>query len=463
MNIQILIVDDDSLVVEFLEETLRRTGYSLTSAHSAESALEKMKTSRFHLVLSDIKMGGMDGIGLLAKIKELYPETTVIMMTAYGSVDTAVRAMKLGAFDFIIKPMSPEAVELRIQKAVERLNLIRENRALREDIVNRYKEIVGKSKAMQSVYDLITTAAPSNSTVLITGESGTGKEMVARAFHMESHRAAGPFVKLNCAALNQNLIESELFGHEKGAFTGAITSRAGRFEVASGGTLLLDEISEMPYETQAKLLRALQEREVEKVGSANTVQIDVRIVASSNRDLRLAIRQSKFREDLFYRLNVIPVHIPPLRERLEDIPLLADHFVRKYSDMNSRQAKEIDQSAYQQFMNYSWPGNVRELENYIERAVVISKGPRLMATDFPHELKMGRMAKLNGGGPEELNNGEITIADAEKILIMRALDRFSWNKARAAESLGITARTIRNKLKEYNVTNGDDGDEDEAQ
>ncbi|MBN4056834.1 sigma-54-dependent Fis family transcriptional regulator, partial [bacterium AH-315-J21] len=309
MKVKILIVDDDSIVVEFLRETLDFDKYELHSAHSAESALERLKTESFEIILSDIRMGQMDGMEMLTHVRERSPKTIVIMMTGFGSVETAVLAMKLGAFDFIMKPMSPESVQIRVQKAVEHLKLKRQVTALKLDSARRYSDIVGSSKPMTHIFDRIRLAAPSKATVLITGESGTGKELIARAIHEESDRADGPFVKLNCAALNQNLIESELFGHEKGAFTGAIQARSGRFELANGGTLLLDEISEMPYETQAKLLRTLQEREIEKVGSAETVKIDVRIIASSNRDLPVAIAEGHFREDLFFRLNVIGVEV----------------------------------------------------------------------------------------------------------------------------------------------------------
>lgn len=445
MKPRILIVDDDSMVVEFLEETLKRERFDIKSAHSAESALELLKTESFSLILSDIRMGQMDGLELLSRIKELAPETVVIMMTAYGGVDTAVLAMKLGAFDFITKPMSPAVVEVRVQKALSLVKLKHQVKVLTLDSTRSYRDIIGKSRLMLDVYEMIKTAAPTRATVLITGESGTGKELVARAMHFESNRADGPFVKLNCAALNQNLIESELFGHEKGAFTGAVQARTGRFELASGGTLLLDEISEMPVETQAKLLRVLQEREIEKVGSAESVSVDVRIIASSNRDLSEAVAQGEFREDLFYRLNVISVHMPPLRDRLEDLPPLVEMFVEKYAQENDLPVKKVDEKAFKLFHEYSWPGNVRELENCLQAAVVMAKGPVITASDFTLNRKPVRR-----NGAAELEFESMTLHEMERHVIFQRLRRFSGNKTYAARSLDVSARTIRNKLKEYN-------------
>lgn len=444
MKTKILIVDDDSLVVEFLKETLSGERYELHSAHSAESALARLKTESFELVLSDIRMGEMDGIQLLTHIRERAPKTIVIMMTGFGTVETAVLAMKLGAFDFIMKPMSPESVQVRIKKAVEHLKLNRQVVALKLDSARRYRDIIGSSKPMTEIFDRIRLAAPSRATALLTGESGTGKELIARAIHKESDRADGPFVKLNCAALNQNLIESELFGHEKGAFTGAIQARSGRFELANGGTLLLDEISEMPYETQAKLLRTLQEREVEKVGSAETITVDVRIIASSNRDLAGAIADGTFREDLFYRLNVISIVVPPLRNRLEDIPKLVDYFVKKYSEENNREIKQVDRVVFEMFRKYPWPGNVRELENAVQAAVVMSSGKTISAEDFSLDNSsirrpLARKIEFEGMSLHEL----------EKHFILERVRRFGGSKAEAARSLDVSSRTIRNKLKEY--------------
>ncbi|MCH7877869.1 MAG: sigma-54-dependent Fis family transcriptional regulator [candidate division Zixibacteria bacterium] len=444
MKARLLIIDDDSLVVEFLEETFRKSGWELRSSHSAEAALELLKRESFDVVLSDIRLGGMDGITLLPKIKQLRPNAVVIMMTAYGGVETAVLAMKLGAFDFIEKPMSPAVLEVKIQKALAQGKLEREVTTLRLDASSARRDIIGKSKAIRDVFDIIQTAAPTRATALITGESGVGKELFAREMHTQSDRADGPFLKLNCAALNPNLIESELFGHEKGAFTGAIQARSGRFELAQGGTLLLDEISELPIETQAKLLRVLQEREVEKVGSADSISVDVRIIASSNRDLQAAIADGTFRSDLYYRLNVITIDVPPLRKRREDIPALAEFFNQKYSEENKRPAKPISECAYELFMKYFWPGNVRELENRIQEAVVLSKGDRITAEDFSLDMRTGLTPLQNN-----LEFERMTLHDVERHLIVNRIKQYSGNKTDAARSLGVAARTIRNKLKEY--------------
>ncbi len=444
MKVKILIVDDDSIVVEFLRETLDFDKYELHSAHSAESALERLKTESFEIILSDIRMGQMDGMEMLTHVRERAPKTIVIMMTGFGSVETAVLAMKLGAFDFIMKPMSPESVQIRVQKAVEHLKLKRQVTALKLDSARRYSDIVGSSKPMTHIFDRIRLAAPSKATVLITGESGTGKELIARAIHEESDRADGPFVKLNCAALNQNLIESELFGHEKGAFTGAIQARSGRFELANGGTLLLDEISEMPYETQAKLLRTLQEREIEKVGSAETVKIDVRIIASSNRDLPVAIAEGHFREDLFFRLNVIGVEVPPLRERRDDIPQLTDYFMKKFSAENNKAVKPVDREVFELLRKYPWPGNVRELENTVHAAVVMSCGDSISVGDFSLDGTTIRKPLAN-----KLEFEGMSLHELEKHYILERVKRFGGSKSEAARSLDVSARTIRNKLKEY--------------
>jgi two-component system, NtrC family, response regulator AtoC len=444
MKTKILIVDDDSLVVEFLKEALDVEKYEMHSSHSAESALARLRSESFELILSDIRMGEMDGMELLTHIRELSPKTIVIMMTGFGSIETAVLAMKLGAFDFIMKPMSPESVEVRVKKAVEHIKLNRQVVALKLDSARRYSGIVGSSKLMTDIFDRIRLAAPSRATVLVGGESGSGKELIARAIHEESDRADGPFVKLNCAALNQNLIESELFGHEKGAFTGAIQARSGRFELANGGTLLLDEISEMPYETQSKLLRTLQEREIERVGSAETVVIDVRIIASSNRDLAGAIADGSFREDLFYRLNVISIDVPPLRDRTDDIPQLVEYFVKKYSEENNRAIKSVDREVFEVFKKYPWPGNVRELENAVQAAVVMSAGKTISTADFSLDASAIRKPLAN-----KIEFESLTLHELERQLILDRLQRFGGSKSEAARSLDVSARTIRNKLKEY--------------
>jgi len=447
MKMNILVVDDDRLVNDFLTEVLSRSGHNINTSLSGEGALRMMEDMTYDLMLSDIKMKGMDGITLLKNVRERCPEMVTVMMTAYGTIENAVTAMKLGAYDYLLKPISPDAIELLVDRIGELIRLRKENRQLRTDLANRYQNIVGKSSKMKQIFELIESTADARSTVMITGESGTGKELVARAIHFASSRRDNPFVKLNCAALPENLVEAELFGYEKGSFTGAVKQHKGRFEMADTGTLLLDEISEIPPGLQAKLLRVLQEREFERIGSGQTIRVDVRIIATSNQDLKAAIREKRFREDLFYRLNVIPIHIPMLRERMEDIPLLVNHFIAKYNEENNKNVKDVDDSVLKLFMNYHWPGNIRELENYIERAVVTSNGDRLTRNDFPSELALGKLADKVPG----LDTG-ITLAEGEKYLILKTLEKCDGNKTRAAELLNITPRTIRNKLAEYGFT-----------
>ncbi|SYZ73603.1 Acetoacetate metabolism regulatory protein AtoC [Candidatus Zixiibacteriota bacterium] len=449
MKLNLLVVDDDKLVNEFLTETLTRSGYLVESVMSGEEALEKIESREYDIMISDIKMKGMDGLTLLKQVKDSHPDLVVIMITAFGTVETAVTAMKSGAYDYLLKPVSPDAIEMLVERVAEVIRLRRENQMLRNDLADRFQNIVGKSNKMKQIFDLIQTTADARSTVLITGESGTGKELVARAIHYASSRREKPFIKLNCAALPENLVEAELFGYEKGSFTGAVRQHKGRFELAHTGTLLLDEITEMPIGLQSKLLRVLQEREFERIGSGNSIEVDVRIIATSNRDLKSAMEEKKFREDLYYRLNVIPVHIIPLRERLEDLPLLVNHFIEKYNGENNKKVDGIDENVLSLFMKYHWPGNVRELENYMERAVVTTRGAVLTQQDFPKELVLGKLAGAAGLNPD------MTLAEGEKFLILKALQRFDGNKTKAAEALDITPRTIRNKLAEYNIETQD--------
>ena len=444
MKHSVLVVDDDSLVNELAYETLHRAGYDCRTAHSAEEALVELNDREADIVLSDLKMPGMDGIELLKQVKKTTPDTIVIMITAFGTIETAVRAIKLGADDFLIKPVVPETLEHITVRASEILDLRRENALMRRDLSNKFQNLVGKSKVMKEIFDLIESIADARSTVMLTGASGTGKELVARAIHYSSKRGEGPFIKLNCAALPENLVEAELFGYEKGAFTDAKKTNRGRFELADGGTLLLDEISEMPMNLQAKLLRVIQEREFERVGSSHTISVDVRIIATSNSNLKEYIRNGRFREDLFYRLNVIPIIISPLEDRKEDIPLLVDHFIAKYNRENSKQITGVDSGALRLLMKYHWPGNVRELENLVERAVVTSKALVLNEDDFPADLALGPIA-------DELPSLRVPmkLEEGSKYLILKTLEKFNGNKTKAAEALGITTRTIRNKLAEY--------------
>ncbi|MGB2696471.1 MAG: sigma-54 dependent transcriptional regulator, partial [Candidatus Zixiibacteriota bacterium] len=370
---KILVVDDDNLMREFLDETLRRSNYFVDSASTGDEAFKKIKSQEYDVILSDIRMPKMSGMELLKAVKDNSPQAKVMLMTAYGTIENAVEAMKLGAFDYISKPFSADDIELKIKRALEYKRLEWEIKLLRSEVEGRYRfeNIIGKSPQMQKVFEMVGSIADSRSSVLITGESGTGKEIIAKAIHYNSPRKNKLFIAVNCAVLPENLMESELFGHEKGAFTGAIKQTAGKFELAHQGTLLLDEISEITPSLQAKLLRVLQEREFERVGSGETIQVDVRIISTSNQNLPDLIQKGKFREDLYFRLNVIPIHIPSLRERKEDIIPLAEYFLDKYRKENDRNIKGISEKVFQMFMEYHWPGNVRELENYIERAVVI--------------------------------------------------------------------------------------------
>jgi DNA-binding NtrC family response regulator len=446
---RILVVDDDSYVRGATEEILIRKGYDVDTASAASGALQMLEEAEYDLLLSDIKMPGMSGLELLEKVKSRWPELTVILMTAYGAIEDAVRAMRNGAYHYVQKgsESTTEEMEIVVEQALKVQDTERENRRLRSELQSRYScgNMIGKAQNMEQVFDLISTVADSRATVLVTGESGTGKELVAKALHYNSARSTGPFIRLNCAALPKDLMESELFGHEKGAFTGAIKQTRGRFEMADGGTLLLDEISEIDPALQAKLLRVLQEREFERVGSTQTIKIDVRIVATTNRDLSKEVEEGNFREDLYYRLNVIEVALPPLRERLEDVPALVRTFIERYNDENGKQIEGIEDEAMDLVSRYDWPGNVRELENYVERAVVVSPGSMLTVADFPRKLADG---PSGSSGDEGLQVG-LTVHEMERRLIMKTLEAFGGNRTEAAAQLGISTRTLRNKLHEY--------------
>ncbi|MBU0983466.1 MAG: sigma-54 dependent transcriptional regulator [candidate division Zixibacteria bacterium] len=446
MKYSVLVVDDDKYVNEYVTETVTRAGYETTSVFSGEDALLKVKSTSFDIVLTDLKMHEMDGIALLEHVKRLCPDTIVVVMTAYGTVEKAVQAIKKGAYDFLLKPVTPETVEHILTRITEMIQLKTQNQIMRNDLAHRFQNMIGRSKVMKEIFDLVRSIASARSTVMITGPSGTGKEMVARAIHYQSNRHDGPFIKLNCAALPENLVEAELFGYEKGAFTDAKKTHRGRFELAHGGTLLLDEISEMPLNLQSKLLRVLQEREFERVGSSQTIAVDVRVVATSNRNLKEYLAAGRFREDLFYRLNVIPVHLPSLKERPDDIALLIEHFINKYNRDNGKSVKGVNQTALNLLYKHEWPGNVRELENMIERAVVTSELDILTENDFPSELAYGGVENAEGGlkFPMKLEEGS-------RYLILKTLEKYNGNKTRAAEALGISARTIRNKLADYRL------------
>jgi len=446
MNSVILVVDDDSLVREFIIEALSRKGYRVEQAESGEKAIEMLNQQEFDLIITDLKMQKASGIDVLKATMSIQPDCRVMVITAFGTIENAVEAMKLGACDYITKPFNASELEILVSRALDYKKLKEENRYLKQELAESYsyENLVGHSPAMLKIFDIIKNVADTTSTILISGATGTGKEMVARAIHYNSSRADKPFIKMNCAALPEGLIESELFGHEKGAFTSAVKSSIGRFEQANKGTLLLDEISEIPPKIQAKLLRVIQERELERLGSGQTISVDVRIIATSNRDLKQEVSKGRFRDDLFFRLQVIPINLPSLSERLDDIPLMSEFFLQKYCRREGIPLKTLSEKVVKYFMSYNWPGNVRELENYIERAVVMSSSQELKLSDFPMEVAIGspRLESVD-------TDVGSTIADMERRLIYKTLEANDWNKARTSEILGITTRTLRNKLGEY--------------
>ena len=450
---ELLIVDDEKLVREFLSETLSQAGYAVRTAENGEAALKEIADREFDLIFTDVKMPQLSGIELLKAVRQSSPFTSVVVITAYGTVADAVEAMKLGAFDYLPKPFTPEHIEVTAKKALEYRRLLLENRRLKKELAGKFENIIGRTPAMKKVFDLVESVAPSRATVLIVGESGTGKELIARAIHHFSPRKDAAFVRTNCAALPEGLIESELFGHEKGAFTGALRQTRGRFEMADGGTLLLDEISEIPLGLQAKLLRVLQEREFERVGSGYTLKVDVRVVATTNRNLDEEVKKGRFREDLYYRLNVVKVEMPPLRDRRDDIPLLAAHFMQKYAAENGKKIDGIAPKALSLLCDYPWPGNVRELVNFMERAVVVAQSNILLPSDFPKELILG----ISAGGEDRLRPG-VTIEEMEMRLILKTLEAVDGNKTKAAQMLGVTARTLHNKLADYGLKDRVEGE-----
>lgn len=444
---QVLVIDDEPLIRDFLEETLVRAGYEVLTASNGNAGLEEIRNSAFDLIVTDLKMPGIDGLELLEQVKKTQPECSVVIMTAYASVETAVQALKAGASDYIMKPFTSDEIEHVVKKALYEQKLEYENQYLRSEIEHSYnfQELVGSSEAMLAIYDQIKKISQSKASVLIRGESGTGKELIARAIHYASPRKDKPFIKINCAALAPTLLESELFGHEKGSFTHAINKKIGRFELADEGTLLLDEIGEMDPGLQSKLLRVLQEKEFERVGGTKPIKVDTRIISTTNRDLEKAIEEGRFREDLYFRLNVIPIKIMPLRQRREDIPALVQHFLKKHAVENNGHYKKIDPEALALLMRHDWPGNVRELENCIERALVLSSGENVTSDYFAFPLHKSKPHNFDGVSLPE----NTTIGEAERLLILHTLKKFNNNKTRTAEILDISVRTLRNKLKEY--------------
>jgi DNA-binding NtrC family response regulator len=442
----ISVIDDQDILRDSLTQILTRAGYRVRGFNSAASALESIPKESCDLVITDLKMPGMDGLEMLRKIRQSGCDVPVIMMTAYATVNTAVEAMKLGAYDYIQKPFEADEIELLVKRAIREKMLNTENEALRRTVNDLCQErpLIGQSPVIRKLRDQILKIAPSDATVLIEGESGTGKEMVARAIQQSSSRSGKPMLCLNCAALSENLLESELFGHEKGAFTGADKIRKGRFELADGGTLLLDEISEIPVTLQAKLLRVLQEKQFERVGSSMTRQSDVRVIATTNRDLRAWCKQGNFREDLYYRLSVLPIYIPPLRERCEDIGLLTDYFLTHFASRTGREKIELAPDAKRLLERYEWPGNVRELENLIERACVLACSSRITAELIEPWLVYSSDEKNSFS----TRPGRI-LADTERELILKTLQEFKGHRARTAKALGIGLRTLGLKLKRW--------------
>jgi len=485
---RVLVADDELNMRRVLEAILRREGYEVVTAANGLDAVSEMNRD-IHTVITDLKMPGLDGMGLLRKLQQDFPEVPVVMITAHGSVESAVEAVKLGAFDYLEKPFEQEQIRQIVAKAMKTHELARRDARPEEPSGRGRFRLIGSAPVIRHIFAVVEKVADTPSTVLITGESGTGKELIARALHENSSRHKGPFIKINCAAIPKTLMESELFGYEKGAFTGAVGAKPGRFELAHGGTLFLDEIGEIPVEMQVKLLRVLQESEFERVGGIKTIKVDVRLVTATNRDLAHEIEEEAFREDLFYRLNVVPIHIPPLRDRREDIPLLAEHFIAKFNDRLKKQIVGILPDAIACLMAYNWPGNIRELENLMERTMLFCEGPQIGARDLPPEMahladaapasaasRATPAAPLDlqedelGGAPGASSSGPTTLtsmpaapagslkeavrAETERVereLIIRALEETSGNVTQAARKLKISRKSLQTKMKEFGL------------
>ncbi|MBW1669531.1 MAG: sigma-54-dependent Fis family transcriptional regulator [Deltaproteobacteria bacterium] len=445
----ILVVDDDPGHRTMLRTLLTGWGYTILEAEDGSQAIEKVHEQPFDLILMDIRMIKMSGLEALREIKAYNPAIPIIIMTAYSSVETAVEALKNGAYDYLTKPLDFDELRLAMDRAMDHTHLREENRILRETLGKRFDagNIIGQSPAMVRVLEMVAQVASSEATVLISGESGTGKELIAGAIHFNSPRKDGPYVKINCAAITETLLESELFGHEKGAFTGAYKKKEGRFVQAQGGTLFLDEISEMSLAMQVKLLRVLQEREITRVGGEEPIKVDVRLIAATNKDLVREVEEGRFREDLYYRLNVVNINIPPLRQRKEDVPLLAKHFLSIFSEKNHKNIEGFTPQAMDRLLRYDWPGNVRQLMNAIERAVVLSRSNYLDLEDLP--LVPGEQLPENGG--HEIPVSDLALEEVEKATILKTLELTGGNKSEAARKLGITRKTLHTKLKKYGV------------
>ena len=451
---RILVVDDEEIVRESLGGWLEKDGYAVERRPDGPSALEAIKAGRWSILIVDLKMPGMDGLQVLEEAKRLQPDLAVVIMTAYATVDTAVAAMKAGAYDYLVKPFDPEELSLMMQKIVAQQTLVRENTVLRQALKQeyRFRDLLSKSPAMQAVFELARTAARSNSTILVLGESGSGKEVLARAIHAESPRAEGPFVAVSCAALTESLLESELFGHERGSFTGAVARRKGKFEAADGGTLFLDEVGDVGPKLQLDLLRVLEERRFHRVGGNDQIEVDVRIVAATNRDLKKAVQEGRFRDDLFYRLNVIPIVIPPLRQRREDVPLLVESFVERLAAEMKKRLDGVSAEAMNALLAHDWPGNVRELRNVLERGAVVASGAVIQLADLGLPSKAEAPPR-----PGTL----ASLEEVEKRHVAAVLGHTAGNVSQAARILGIDRVTLYNKMRKYAIRR--DGEPEERQ
>ncbi|RMF60202.1 MAG: sigma-54-dependent Fis family transcriptional regulator [Calditrichaeota bacterium] len=447
---KILVVDDEPLMASSLEEALRKWNFDVTLCHESETAIGRLSKETFDLVLTDIRLPKLSGMEVLKRVKEAAPDTAVIMITAYGTIDQAVAAMKQGAYDYITKPFSLDEIRLCIDKYFKNQELQKENTNLKRALKEKYSldRFVGQNYQIKQLFDTLQIAFESDASVFIQSENGTGKELIASAIHYNSARKGKPFIKINCASIPENLIESQLFGHEKGAFTGAIRTVKGVFEEAHEGTLLLDEVTEMPPHLQAKLLRVLQEGEFCRVGSNQIIRTDVRIIATSNCDVQKAIEEERFRQDLFFRLDVISVRIPPLRDRKDDIPLLCDHFVRMYAEKYAKPVRGVDESVLEYFYNYHWPGNVRELENVIQRSVLVCRDSDHIQL---HHVLSQWPSMTQGQDSQSLSGRDMSIEEMEKRLIASTLKRHNYHKTKTAEILGITLKTLRKKIIEYGL------------
>ena len=444
-TITLLVVDDDQNHREMLRTLLEEWGYATVGAGSGEAALALCQEQPFDLILMDVRMSGMSGIEATRAIGTYNPAIPIVIMTAYSDVENAVEALKTGAYDYLTKPLAFDALRPALERALDHAALRDEVRVLRDNLSSSFdtKNVIGKSPAMRQLLSMVSAIAPSEATVLITGESGTGKEVAARLIHANSNRRKGPYVAVNCAALSETLLESELFGHEKGAFTGAEKRREGRFLAADKGTIFLDEVGEIPLAMQVKLLRVIQERELQRVGGDQTIKVDVRILAATNRDLKQEVEEGRFRQDLYYRLNVVALQLPPLRERKEDIPLLAMHFLKMFAEKNSKAVKGFTPAAMDRLLKYSWPGNVRELENAVERAVVLLIGEYVSERELPPSLT----DEGDNGKPPKRDFGNMTLEEIERMAVLDTLEQVGGNKSEAARRLGINRKTLLAKLE----------------